>query len=192
MPPAPEARDRFRDERIAEVFQKMEAEHLAQADRHIGVAAEIEEDLQCVGQRADPEQRHGFLTVDVKGHLGHKGDIVGEQHFLAEADDEPLHALGEFFRRDGALVDLLGNRAVAHDGTRDQLREEGYVQRQREGVALHTGRAAIDIHHVGQRLEREERDTDGQRDAGQRQVGVQHLAHHPPEEVQVFKDEQNA
>ena len=61
---------------------------------------------------------------------------------------------GEFFRRDLAVIDLFSDCAVPHDWTRDQLRKERYVQRQREGVALHAGRTAVDIHYVGQRLER--------------------------------------
>lgn len=192
MPAVPEVRDRLCHVGIIEVFLKLKAEHLAQADCHIGVATEIEENLQRVGQRADPQQRHGFFPVYVKSRLCHKGDIVGEQHFFAEAGDEPLHTLGEFFWRDLAVIDLFSDRAIPHDGTRDQLREERYVQRQREGVALHAGRTAVDIYYVGQRLERKKRDADRQRNAGQLQVDVQRLTHHMPKEVQIFKYKQNA
>ena len=62
------------------------------------------------------------------------------------------------------LVDLLRDGGVAHDGTGDELREEGDVERELERVALHRGVAAVHVNDVAQALKGEEGDADGQRD----------------------------
>ena len=54
VPAAPELLDGVGDVRPAEVLRKAEAEHAPEADRHVGVAGEIEIDLQRVADDAEP------------------------------------------------------------------------------------------------------------------------------------------
>ena len=54
VPTAPKFLYRFGNVGIVEVFNEIEAHHMAQTDRHIGVAAEVKIDLQRVGDRAQP------------------------------------------------------------------------------------------------------------------------------------------
>lgn len=54
VPPPSEFGDRAGDVRVVEVFQKVEPEHAAQANRHVGVTGEVEIDLQRVAQHAEP------------------------------------------------------------------------------------------------------------------------------------------
>ena len=54
VPAAPEIPHRHRPVRRVEVERQPQAEHQPQADRHVGIAGEIEVDLQRVGQRRDP------------------------------------------------------------------------------------------------------------------------------------------
>ena len=62
------------------------------------------------------------------------------------------------------MADLLVDIGVAHDRTCDQLGEEGNVQGKIQNIALHLAIPPVQIHHIGQRLEGEEGDADGQRD----------------------------
>ena len=50
MPSSPEIRDGGGQVGVVEVLQKLKAQHATQADGHVGVAREIEVDVQGVGQ----------------------------------------------------------------------------------------------------------------------------------------------
>src|SRR3989442_14821612 len=54
VPAPPEVRDAVRAIRRVEVFHELKAEHPAEADGHVGVAAEIEIDLESVSNDAEP------------------------------------------------------------------------------------------------------------------------------------------
>ena len=188
MPAPPELRDAPRDVGIVEILQKVEAEHPPEADGHIGIGRKIEVDLEGVGHRAQPREEH-------RGHNGGKGRVrdprhgVRQQHLLAEAEEEAHRAGGKFGDGLMPLVDLLRDGGVAHDGTGDELREKGDVERELERVALHRGVAAVDVDDVAQALKGEERDADGQRHLrhrNDRQQGVEHLA----EEARVLEPAQ--
>ena len=97
--------------------------------------------------------------------VGGPGDDVGDQHLLAEPDDESAHAVGEVVDRHHAPRQLIGDVAVADDRAGDQLREQQQVER---GVhrALLRGRVAPrDVDDVRDRVEGEERDADRQQHA---------------------------
>ena len=188
MPAPPELRDAPRDVGVIEILQKVEAEHSPEADGHIGIGGEIEVDLEGVRHRAQPREEH-------RGHNGGKGRIrdprhgVRQQHLLAEAEEEAHRAGGEFGDGLMPLVDLLRDGGVAHDGTGDELRKEGDIERELERVALHRGVAAVHVNDVAQALKGEEGDADGQRHLrhrNDRQQSVEHLA----EEARVLEPAQ--
>ena len=54
MPAAPEFCDRLGQVGVIEVFDKVETEHLAQADGHIGIAGEVKINMQGEGDAVDP------------------------------------------------------------------------------------------------------------------------------------------
>ena len=166
VPPAPELLDAVGDVRPAEIFREAEAEHPSEADRHVGVAGEIEIDLQRVADNAEPgvggrelRQRHGEDLVR------RACDDVGDQHLLREADDEAPNAAGEVVDRDDPPRELIRDVAVADDRPRDQLRKQQQVQRRMHRALLRRRIAAVDVHDVGDRMEREERDADRQEHA---------------------------
>ena len=84
MPAAPEFRDRLRNVGIVEVLQKIESQHLAKSDRHIGVSGEIKVDLEGIADGADPGGEAALLgngkrrnaLIDLTG-------AVGKQYLLA-------------------------------------------------------------------------------------------------------------
>ena len=57
MPAAPELAHGLRDVGEVEVLEELEAEHLAEPDRHVRVAREVEVDLQRVADDAEPGER---------------------------------------------------------------------------------------------------------------------------------------
>ena len=54
MPPPPELGHRAGDIRVVEVAHKLKAQHPPQAHRHVGVAGEVEIDLEGEGQHPQP------------------------------------------------------------------------------------------------------------------------------------------
>ena len=85
------------------------------------------------------------------------------------------------------MADLLIDIGVAHDGAGDQLGEEGNVQGKIQNIALHLAISPVQIHHIGQRLEGEEGDADGQRDILWRdQLGAQEAIDAVGKKVEVF------
>ena len=61
MPPLPEFVNGTGEVGIAEILQKVEAEHFAQTDGHVGIARKIIVDLHGVGDRAHPCRDGGHV-----------------------------------------------------------------------------------------------------------------------------------
>ena len=131
MPAPPELGDAGGLVGAVEVQREANIQHPRQADRHVGVAGEIEIDLQGVGERGVPrfEERQaravgGGGESDVREAAEH----VGEDEFLAQAEQKDQHAVGEVpgvgadHARGGHLRNDLGR---ADDRAGDQMREEG-------------------------------------------------------------------
>ena len=171
VPPAPELRDRLGDEREVEVLQKVEAEHPAEADRHVRIAAEVVVHLHQIGARSDPRADDRELAgLQFKRRVDQQAHLVGQYGLLAEAHHEALAAEHEVRQVLAPVHDLVRDRLIPDDRARDQLWEKRYVQADVDEVFLHPAVAAIDVDDVAHRLEGEERDADRQRDLGNRQV----------------------
>ena len=96
--------------------------------------------------------------------VGRPGDDVGDQHLLAEPDDEAADAVGEVVERDDAARELIGDVPVADDRSGDELRKEQQVERRMDRALLRGRVAAVDVDDVRDGVEREERDADRQQD----------------------------
>ena len=91
MPAGPELLDRAGGIGIAEIFRKIETDEGAEADGHIRISGKIEVDLQGEGDQPDPSQAEvQLLRGHGKNAIGRPGQDVGDQHFLAEPEDEAL------------------------------------------------------------------------------------------------------
>ena len=91
---------------LVEVLGEVKPSMQRQADRHVGVAGEVEVDLQRVGER--PSQATPVVSSSV-GRLKAVGDHahgVGEDQLLAEADAEAEQPVGELVERAAAAVQL--------------------------------------------------------------------------------------
>jgi len=166
VPPPPEFGDGPGDVGVIEVLQEVEAEHLAKADGHVGVAGEIVVDLQGVAQGAQPGEGGGQAVPLAKGPVGHHRQLVGEEHLLAQTHDKPAAPGGEVRPDLFAVVDLLGHCLILDDGAGDELGEKGDVKPHLQGRALHLPPVPVDVQHIAQGLEGKEGDADGQLNTG--------------------------
>ena len=192
MPAAPEVGDGGAAVGVREVLGEVEAHAAAQADGHVRVAGEVEVDLQGEGDDAYPGAPHGELADAVGQEHGRDlGEHVGQDHLLAQAEQEAVYSVGHVGGRDVSVVEFVCHRAVAHDGTGDELREHGDVQQQVHEAALRRALAPVDVHQVGDGLEYVEADADGERQPGHVDVqaeGAEYLA----EEAQVLEGAEQA
>ena len=162
VPPAPELADRLGDVGVVEVAQVLEAQHAPQADGHVGVAAEIEEDLERVGDKPRPGANRADRRAPEPEHLvGEDRADVGEQDLLGESDDEEPQPGMEPLERLHAVEDLVGYGRVADDRPGDKLGEAGDVHAQIQQALLRGDVAPVHVDDVGERLQRVEADADG-------------------------------
>ena len=152
VPAPPELGDAAGDIGIVEVFKKVEAEHPAKADGHVGIGGKVEINLKRVGDGAEPRKGHRGGDGG-KGGVGDLRDSVGEQHFLGKAEEKAHRARGEFGNGLVPLVDLVCDRGVAHDGTGDELGEKRDIECELERVSLHGGVIAENVDHIAETLE---------------------------------------
>ena len=130
VPAPPEVGDRLRAEYgPVEVLGKPEAEHPAEADRHVGVAGEVEVDLQRVGERAEPRRRRGQSgRASAKAGVGRAARACRRSAPSSQrpsAKRRTPSAKSSSWSRAG-VGQLVGDLVVAHDrpgdraaGTRD-------------------------------------------------------------------------
>ena len=163
MPPAPEIRNAGCLVGVVKVFREVEAQHLAQADGHIGVAGEIEINLEGVCQNADPGSAGGKLSQVVGFDFRPEHtDAVGQDHLLGKAADKGAHTLSDGGQIDAALVQLPLHIRIPDDGPGNQLGEHGYIGAEVYNAFLYMNLAAVQVDTVGHALEGVEGNTDGQ------------------------------
>ena len=93
-------------------------------------------------------------------------ELVGEQYFFSESDEEAVGPFGEVGSADVAIADFFGHGAVAHNGTGHQLREHRHVEQQAPETVLRGGVFAVHVDEVRHGLEGVETDTDREGNAG--------------------------
>ena len=166
MPARPEIADARRQIRRVEVLHQVEAEDLRRADRDHGIAAEVAVDLQRKGQRRQQQRHTAECGVIVPDCVHEDRRPVGDDHLQEEAPDHQDGAPGHPLRVPQFLfvgVLHLGQQIFrALDGSRHELGEEGHEQRVAQQIALGLRVAAVHVDDVAQRLERVERNADGQ------------------------------
>ena len=164
----------------------MEAEHPPQADGHVGIARKIEIDLQCKCNRQRPAgKRAGGRDIRLKFC-----QLVGQQHLFAQPHAKARDAGGHVLQRLAAVVQLLLDGLVAHDGARDELREERDIRHKIRGIFLQLRRTARNVDEIRQNLERVEADAHRQRQVGQRQRQPEERIDAGDQKIRVFIDEQ--
>lgn len=170
MPAPPEVRDAGGQVWITEITHKREPEHLAQAARHVGIAGKVKIDLERIGEQPHPGAQYPVLLRRGRQRGPERAHGIGQQQLFGQPDDKLADALGKPVDRQSLLVQLRLDVHISHDRPRNQLREHGHIRTKTHEVALRGRNAAIDVHDVGQDLEREKRNADRQADVQVRRL----------------------
>ena len=172
VPPSPEVGDGGGQVGVVEVFQELKAQHATQADGHVGVAREIEVDVQGVGQHQEPGGQHRGLGGVDRAQVGvNGGQGVAQEDLLGKSYGKAAHARGELVYRVGTGDELIVHVPIADDGARDELGEQGHVGAKGDVASLGVSGASVQVDGVGHDLEGVEADADGE---GQPFDGLQH------------------
>jgi hypothetical protein len=96
VPAPPEFRDALRLVRRVEVFGELEAEHEAEADRHVRISGEIEINLEGVAEQTIPgiEPMERFRA---KSRVGKFADRVGEENLFRQTKGKEENSPRKFF-----------------------------------------------------------------------------------------------
>ena len=193
MPPPPEGAHGVGAVGVVKVLVEPEAEDPPQADGHVGVAGEVEVELESESGHAQPCPSSGELP----GGEGQNGipqlaDVVGQQDLFRQAHHEDLHAGGKLLGGVGAVVDLVAQIFVFDDGTGDELGEECDEGAEVDEAALHLGVVPVHVDGVAHGLEGVEGDADGQAQAQLRHEGKTDGLEAAGNEVPVLEKEQQS
>ena len=168
VPAAPEFSDGAGNIGVVEIFRKLEAHDPTQADGHIGIAREIEIQLQGISQDAYPcRSRVDGTKVGGETGVGLLGDDIGDENLFGQADDKTVKTLQTFRRRTLAMTQLLFHLVVAHDRTRNQLGKHDDIHHVVGQFVHGFYLSTIGIQHIGDRLEGEKGDADRKDNTGQ-------------------------
>ena len=147
MPAFPEVADGQSRIRVVEVFEQLESEHRRKTDRHVRVAGKIEIQLYTIGEGSRPSEQAGRRRGFERGACD-KSRGIRYQHLFRQPENESAHAERRAVERDLSVRELVAYVVIFNDGTGDQLREEGYVQKQVEEARLCFGLAGVYVNGV--------------------------------------------
>ena len=181
MPAAPELRHGLGHVRVIEILRAAPAEHIRNANSHIGIAGEIEEQLQREADGSQPGIKHGraFRRGGEDFH-GDLGKDVGDEDFFAEAGQEAEDALGKELRIPGAQIVITGKGAGLDLGEKGEI--EGVVER----VFVEFCRSFINIRQIGNGFEGEEGNAQGESEVLQGDFGLRDAPPGGQGEIGVF------
>ena len=152
MPSAPEFRNAPGAVGKMKVFFERKAEHLSQADGHVGIAAEIEIYLEGVGQRPHPGGKHG-KGGQSRHRLEDGAQVISQQHLFCQAAHKIPGSLSEELPGGKALPKLGVDIRVLDDGPGHQLGKHGDVEAKGNQASLPSGLSTVHIRQIGNGLE---------------------------------------
>ena len=138
---------------MIEVFRQREAEHAAQADRHVGIPGKIEIELEGEREHTHPGGERGGVP-GVLHTADEKGKRVGKEDLLEQALAETGKAGGEAFQRLAAVGDLGPDIAVARNGAGGHMREKREIGGKPKQIPLRLRLLFVNIHRIGNALKR--------------------------------------
>ena len=188
VPAGPELADIGRLVRGVEVEGDLKAQHARHADGHIGVAGEIEIELEAVGQDADPGGQE-LRVIPAQAGIDHRDQVVGDQELLGQAEGEKAEAHRQVFGAEGIVppVGELGQQVlVIQHRPGDDVREVGGEQ----GVAPEANvrrPAMAGIDQEGDLGEGEKGDADGQEHVQRVETGPSEVVDRADKEIGVLE-----
>ncbi len=151
MPAPPEISDRLCEIRRIKIFRENESEHQAEADRHVGVTAEIEVNLERIRDRSEPRVQ-GLNRASIKCRVRDFAAWIGQQDLFRHAHHEKRDAAREFIGCKPAIFELIGEERELQNRPGDKVREHRDEAGEIDKVGHCLGIAAIDVDGVAERL----------------------------------------
>ena len=145
VPAAPEVGDVRGLVGTGEVQREPHVHHARQADRHVGIAGEIEVDLQRIGRRRIPrldEAQRRTVRGGGEAHVGEVANVSASTSFFARPSRKIVSPSAMCSRprdREVGRQQLRHDLARPHDRTGDQVRKE----RDEGGVGQQAGVDAV-------------------------------------------------
>ena len=166
VPAPPEIAHRDRTIRRIEVQRQAEPEHQRQPDRHVGIAGEIEVDLQRICTGGDPRLGRRQRRADclAEQRIGDHRQRVRQRHLLRHADHEQHEAARQILphRRPARIEpELMDDLVVTDNRPSNELREERDEHAEVEET-VDVPITASQIDQVRDLLEHEEADAERQ------------------------------
>ena len=149
-----------------EVLRKLEPDQQSQTHGHVRIAAEIEVDLQGIGQQAAPGAGQAGRCLG-KTPVGHGRHGIRQQHLLGQPQDEQRAADARLGPAVRAHPQLIVQLVVPHDRPGHQLREQGDIAGEIDEAPRGAGLPAVEIEGIAHRLERVERNAHRQHEVQQ-------------------------
>ena len=189
MPAAPEFGNALGQVGIVKVLNEVEAEDATQTDGHIAVAGEVKVDVQHEGNGIHPVEHHRLLAAATE-QLNELAELIGKQNLFSKTNHKPAQAVGKIIPCGLTVVQFPCHIHITDDRAGNQLREQGNVSAEADGIFLGCGIAAVNIDGIAQTLEGVEADANGQRQFQERQLRSQHSVDRADEEVCIFENTQ--
>ena len=146
---------------MSEVFRHCDAEDLCRAGDGVHRARKVHVQLHGVahgGQRDHAAVKVGVVLKDIAHE---RVEPVGDDDLFHHAVGNALQTERQVLIGDWLCVpELLRGLVVAADRPFHDLREEADEQRQAQQICVRFCDAALHVHDIGQRLQREKGDTD--------------------------------
>ena len=161
VPALPEFRDRLGEKRLSEVFRHCDAEDLRRAGDGVHRARKVHVQLHGVAHGSQCDHAAVKVGVVIKDISHERVEPVGDDDLFHHAVGNALQTERQVLVGDWLCVpELLRGLVVAADRPFHDLREEADEQRQAQQIRVRFCDAALHVHDVGQRLQREKGDTD--------------------------------
>ena len=161
MPAGPEVRYAHGAVRTIEVPREMEADHQAEAHRHVRICGKVKINLEHIRGGTPPRIDHA-RSVRGKDFIRNRAYLIRNENLFCEPDEEVRHPAHPVVERMGARRKLFGDGVVADDRPGDELREQGHIARECREILDGRRIAPPYVDRVAHRLERVERNTHGE------------------------------
>lgn len=189
VPALPEVDHAGRAVGAIEVDRQLDIEHPADADRHVAIAAEIEVELEGIGEAGHPGDGEMEWFGTGEPGLRPDGKGVGDHHLLEQTDQkepQPQIDIAPVEDLVPQSIELRHHLLVMEDRTGEQMGEEGDEERVVEQVAL-LNQTFIGIDQERNLGDGKETDPERQDDPQQRQLATGDKIHRPDKEVHVLE-----
>ncbi len=177
---------------VIEVFHKGKAEHLAEADRHIGIAGKVKVNLQRIADCTEPREQKGQFPARqrkyiVRNHRKH----IGQQDLFGKTDDKAVDARGKFGKRMLSCTQQRVDILIADNRPCNELRKHRNIECELGQIILRLDLTPIDVDHIAERLKGIERNADRHDHLEENIVCVQYLVGYPDEKIEILIKTQN-